>query len=199
MPVTPEITTTDWVTSIGTVGSVVAAVGVAVWFGVFQPRRRRPKLTLDGPETLIAPLLFENAPSLPATWLRVRVHNERDRDAAEDAQAVLVSVKSGPSATQLTERALAGWSLKWTAIDDDKALLPPGVARYINIGYSTTYHGASIPRFQLQLHNPPGDDRGSWTDLVADVELVVAARNANGVSACYRVSLEGGVLTATRL
>ncbi len=60
MPVKTEITTTDWATAIGRVGSVVVAGATGVYFWVLQPRRRRPKLTLGEPEDLIAPLRFAN-------------------------------------------------------------------------------------------------------------------------------------------
>jgi hypothetical protein len=180
---------TTWVdvaTAVGTIGSA----GAAVYFGALQPRWHRPKLTLDdGGDARL------NDPDGSKTWVRVTVSNHRDRDAAEDVQAVLVSVKTGQFDTDLKEVALAGYSLMWTAVNEgeETVLLPPGVSRILNIGYSTTLPEAGPLKFVLDLCKP-GGGRQEWTDQIAVVELVVAARNARPVNVRYRLSLEGGVL-----
>ena len=95
---------TDWLTSIGTVGSA----GAAVYLGVYEPRRRRPQLSTGKPELGVAQTGMGGDPDVLANWLRVPVSNAKKHDAAEDVEVFLNSVRSGPSAEQLVDRGLAG-------------------------------------------------------------------------------------------
>jgi hypothetical protein len=182
------MTLTGTVTAVGTIGSAASAV----YFGAIRPRRRRPKLTVGEIERVVADTRVDTGMK-PAGWLRMPVGNARNRDAAEDVQAILRSVESGPSAEQLTDRELGGFALMWTAIDDAKALLPPGVTRYVNIGYEIKDDAVGAePKFKLDLHKPPAGDRPLWSCPVADIEVVIAARNANAVPQRFGIKLENG-------
>lgn len=182
------MTLTGTVTAVGTLGSAVAAV----YFGAIRPRWRRPNLTVGKVERVVADTHVDTGLK-PAGWLRMPVGNARNRDAAEDVQAILRSVKSGSSAEQLTDRELGGFALMWTAIEDAKALLPPGVTRYVNIGYEVKDDaGGAEPKFKLDLHNPPAGERPLWSCPVADIEVVIAARNANAVHHRFLIKLENG-------
>jgi len=179
----------DALTAVGAIGSALAA-GAAVYVGVIRPYRRRPKLTVGEVEKVTAETRG-NGSSKPTGWLRAPIRNARNRDAAEDVQVILRSVKSGASAEQLTDRELGGFALMWTAIDDAKALLPPGVSRYINIGYEVKDEaGATEPKFKLDLHKPPCGERPVWSCALAEIEIVIAARNANAVSHRFCIKLE---------
>jgi hypothetical protein len=155
-----------------------------VYIGAIRPWWRKPKISVGDVDTKLS------------GWLRAPVTNANNRNAAEDVQVILRSAKSGPSREQLKDRDLAGFAPMWTAIDDGKALLPPGVTRYINIGYVVSDDTrATEPKFTLDLHKRPGDDRPAWSCAFAQIDVVIAARNANALVHQFCIRFENGEAT----
>lgn len=183
----------EWATAIGTVGSAASAV----YFGAIRPWWRRPRLVIGESETFPAESQVGDV-SGPATWLRLPVKNASRRDAAEDVEAILRSVKSGQSPDNLRDRHLGGFALHWTAVNTTAAHLPPGVTRYVNIGYGPLI--AEPPQtfetFYLDLADPPRGDRSFWSDKCAEIEVVIAARNTEPVSHSITLPLASMLIPA---
>jgi hypothetical protein len=124
--------------AVGTVGAVV----LALWLQWFRVERRRPSLTLDFNPTLDRVNVPQRAedPQEPrdyrSHWLRPRVTNKPGGDSAEDVEVVLVGVEPLDSETGRSsqrERNLEGLSLKWSEVKSEKASIPPGVTRHIDL------------------------------------------------------------------
>jgi hypothetical protein len=135
----------DWLRTgaalLGAVGTVLAVI-LALWLQWFRIERRRPSLTLDFDPTLDRVNVPQraDAPQEPrdyrSHWVRPRVTNERDGDSAVDVEVVLVRVEARDSETGRSsqrEHNLEGLSLKWSEVKAEKATLPPGVTRHIDL------------------------------------------------------------------
>jgi hypothetical protein len=188
---------TDWLTSIGTVGSAWAAI----YLGVIQPRRRRPTLTVGEVDSVIALTGMPSGGDVETTWLRLPVTTANGRGSAENVEAVIRSVRSGPSVEALRDRGLSGFSLTWTGVEGGRALIPPGLTRLLNIGYliPASYGDRNTPGFHLDLvGGAPRGDRGRWDAPLAEIEVDVAGSNADAVRLGVLVDLTGGVLDGKR-
>jgi hypothetical protein len=139
----------------------------------------------------MAQTTVDAGPDFLSAWLRVPVRNDLKRDAAEDVEVFLNSVRSGPSAEQLEDRELAGFALAWTAVDGTKVLISPGATRHINVGFVIpVVPGFTEPRFQLAVSGGlPRGGRAVWSLPVAEIELVVSARNASAMLVRFGVTL----------
>jgi hypothetical protein len=123
---------TDWLTALGTVGAVMAAVGIAVWSERLRrvdqmiARRRQPRLALQKDNASIDS-------RSPYQKLRLAVINEPGHEAAHEVSVAIEFIdESGLHHTPLNHTL--PWSGYLGEAGRRQQTIPAGARRHIDIG-----------------------------------------------------------------
>jgi hypothetical protein len=154
----------DWLQTVAT----FAAVFVALWVQWIRVVRRRPRLTLgfDSSEGSpnYSPIYIASWPDAvkekdryQALWLRCSVTNAHNKDTATDVEVLVTGVVRpvGDPRRGVTPSR----PLKWSDIIAGRISLPPGVTRYVDLGWIRAPR-KNAPRvvMTLELEPPAPDD-----------------------------------------
>jgi hypothetical protein len=83
----------------------------------------------------------------------------------------------------LKDRSMIGFVFRWGGVDSSRTLIPPGVARQLELGHLTP------DGFSLNIDGQAGD-RAVWWDAYAQIDVSVAARNSPAIEASFLVKLD---------
>jgi hypothetical protein len=182
--------TTDALTAAGTLLSAVAAF-LAVWVAVVLPRRRRPDLYIPIPEhdreLVEADLQLEGASDrVPSAFIRLAVHAEPDRDAAEEVEITILGARERRRREGYPpdprDPMLAGLPLPVAASNGRiTANIPAGGFRIFDL--ASTYKspsGLAPLVIEVAPFAKPLDKRNEVKWGEAEIDLAVTAKNANG-------------------
>lgn len=172
---------TDYLTAIGTVGAVFAAIGIAA-LTARRESRSRPKLSLhydhQSPDDLVTGVI--GTTGQPQHWLRARVANKPGRRSAQDVELLIVNVATPQAPGAL--RSLQGFPFHWanTKGETTRLTIAPGVERHIDIAALLKSGGpqAAIP-LHLATAPQPADSSQRLTAGVYTLLVVLAARDTD--------------------
>jgi len=192
----------EWATAVGTILSgagAAFAAGVAVYVGVVRVRRRRPRLRIEQPVPERELVVVRTSDGDASAWVRLRVTNDGDREAAEDVEVVIDRVaelrprQGFPPAK--SGAALAGLSLAWSATPERQARahIAPGSARLVDL--AAAFKGSAAARqapLVIQtafIHADP--EVYSLRSGEIAIDLVATARNADPHRYRVQVAYDG--------
>jgi hypothetical protein len=120
----------------------------------------------------------------PAAYLRFEVTNARGKDAAEDAEVLLVAIRAvdHDQAVRTVEISFPGF--QWTHTDTTRLTIPPGVTRSIDICrvHERAPAAANLDGLlELAVLPAPGNLRHRLKPADYVLVLVLAARNSDAV------------------
>ncbi len=192
---TPADRPTDAVLAWLICGVTYGGVATGRYVRDIRYRRRRPSLWLhfdgeDEEDAVIVPsalpfLTWQEQPSTPTAYLRLRVRNRDGRDTAEDVEVLIERVReleprvgNAPSPSP----ALGNWPLPWSSSNPTTTRLtvPSGVARHVDLAH--VYRNEAATRgatpLILDIRPEPTMDRHHLDFGKTEIRLVVSARNA---------------------
>ncbi len=190
----------EWFIAVGTVGATIVALYVAV----FRERWRRPKLSLEygGPTSSDAVIVGPNPDYLPqpVAYVRLRVVAARRRRAAEDVEVMILSARELAPRQTFPARAepsiqIDGQLLRWSNSTPTviRLTIPPGTHRHLDlVRVDKSLAAAGEAPAQIEVAAIPVDGRHRIKSGRFELELAVAARNADARRYVVVVSYDGG-------
>jgi hypothetical protein len=123
----------DWLTAVGTLLAVAAAVGVqlVIWWRAWH---RRPSLTLEFDRHAFTHEANKTGDDIP--FLRLAVTNAKGKEAATDVEVLVLEVNEKPNSGAVI-RWLVNPALGWPNSLDPfpRMTIPPGATRYVDVGW----------------------------------------------------------------
>lgn len=189
--------------ALRTGATVVAAIGTlsAVTYALYRDlilaNKRRPRLDLRfsaaGADQVIVPTVGAGA----ATYVRLRVTNEKGKDTADDVQVRVTAIEREGESAQLTPIGLPlTWSGSLPLATD--APVHPGVERHIDLLHVDEPVAKDelgvVDKFfeetpvQLDVHPKPAGNQHLLGEGRYEIRVDVVARNAD--AARYSVAVE---------
>jgi hypothetical protein len=177
---------TEWLTALGTVGAVLAAL----FLQLALPRILRPRLEVPA-GAIPSAITDEDEEDKKGVWWDIPVKNGGRGDAVA-AQVILLAVDPQP------DPPVALRSLRWTHLNEESQTeLPAGVTRSVELGKKWPLDNASL---ELGLHPPMGATKRkqlrplSFGELYT-LEVALVARNARVRHYSFKLGLSDGHLT----
>lgn len=130
--------TREWIVAGAAVAAAfgtLSAVLVALYRDTWREWRSRPRLSLhlDPNWTENNRDLFWQQGQSPAHRLRLRVRNERGRRSAEDVEVLVTAFYVLGDEQESWQPPLDTCPLRWSATQDPRVQIPPGVSRYVDL------------------------------------------------------------------
>lgn len=207
-------TTATWVGAIATAAAVVVALlGYVISDKVAQrsEARRRPLFTMrfdqfnSHQEVMATPLysmesliqavrgFAQSTAEVPAAistynaaFVRLAVTNEVKRDAAVEAQVLVIEVRRLAGGRKEPPIMIGSPPLGWTSHESSEVTISGGLARLVDFGWLKSHEDTA--EFVLGLKATPNDRRHVLAPGTYQVRLAVTARNAD--AAYFNVLLE---------
>jgi hypothetical protein len=204
-------------TAVGTIGAVAVALYVSVW----RSYRLRPKLSLsfDPGPTSSDLVVLDTATAYTSTpeqaWVRLEVHAENGRDAAEDTEVMIVAAREigprhpvalAPGLQAIHTRSdsipipVEGQLLVWSNTGPPPSTrlnIPSGVHRHIDL-LCVTRGDREIHNYPsladgcvIQVYPTPSDGRHCIRASRFLLDLAITARNARARYYRAEVSFDG--------
>jgi hypothetical protein len=197
--------TLEWVTGVGTAAGALAAAfaaWVALYVGMIQVRRRRPKLTMHFPVLGRELVDVGNMTTGESAWIRLLITNSPGHETAEDVEVLIEDLREiapRKGAVPWTSApALAGTALRWSmkeegASDEDRAHIATGGQRLLDLAsvHRRRNPFKSIRPLELLTAWRPSDHRQHLLSAEVELDLVVTARNTNASRYLVRISFDG--------
>jgi hypothetical protein len=198
----------DWITALGTLG----AVGAALYVGVLRDQLRRPSLSLafqpgssdaiitSATETRMVGDQVDEFVGYDEAYLRLRVLNKRKRLAAEDAEVTITGVREiapepshGGGNLRIDGQSLA---FSNSVPKTTRMTVAPGGERHVDLAHASLAEHR-VDRAEIAVWpGPPDMLQRSIVRGSIELELTVTARNADAVR--YLLELHFGGVPADR-